>query len=94
LEFVYPLKTRAVSVTGDRCALSCAHCNRHYLGHMTPITGFKPEDDTRSILISGGCNDSGEVPLLDFATDIIRLRKHYRTVVHTGLFPPQKAEML
>ncbi len=63
---VYPSGTMAVSVTGTSCALNCSHCGGHYLEHMVPVDNLCEELVRRrpsSILLSGGCDRSGSVPL-------------------------------
>jgi len=59
----YPLDTAVLSLTGQQCALDCAHCGGHYLGGMKPIWEAEPDGST-SCLISGGCDSTGSVPVL------------------------------
>lgn len=59
----YPLDTAVLSLTGEQCALNCAHCGGHYLKGMRPIWELTPNTST-SCLISGGCDPSGRVPVL------------------------------
>ncbi len=59
----YPLDTAVLSLTGEQCALDCAHCGGHYLGGMRPIWKTEPDGST-SCLISGGCDPTGRVPVL------------------------------
>jgi uncharacterized radical SAM superfamily protein len=58
----YPLDTAVLSLTGEQCALDCAHCGGHYLGGMVPIWQIEPDGST-SCLISGGCDPTGRVPV-------------------------------
>lgn len=58
-----PLDTAVLSLTGEQCALDCAHCGGHYLGGMRPIWEAEPDQST-SCLISGGCDLAGRVPVL------------------------------
>ena len=58
----YPLDTAVLSLTGDHCALDCAHCGGHYLGGMRPIWDADPDTST-SCLVSGGCDPTGRVPV-------------------------------
>ncbi|MEW6329050.1 MAG: radical SAM protein, partial [Candidatus Micrarchaeota archaeon] len=94
VEFVFPFKTRAVSITGARCALNCAHCNHHYLEQMTGISVLKHGKGIKSVLLSGGCDENGEVPLLKFKKQILALKKKYKIIAHTGLVAPEKAREL
>ena len=59
----YPLNTAVLSLTGEQCALDCAHCGGHYLSGMRPIWEAEPDEST-SCLISGGCDPEGRVPVL------------------------------
>lgn len=38
--FAYPNSTIALTTTGDKCSLGCAHCNGHYLKNMTSIEDY------------------------------------------------------
>lgn len=74
----------AVSVTGRGCALRCAHCNEHYLAGMRSL------DDpalarARSLLISGGCDLRGRVPILPHLEAIARAGAGKRLNWHVGL---------
>ncbi|MFH1470630.1 MAG: radical SAM protein [Candidatus Micrarchaeota archaeon] len=90
-EFVYPNRTRAVSVTRGDCSLNCAHCSKHYLGGMCSLGELEDQSGFSSILASGGCNLEGEVPLLEHSRKLANLKEKYRIVAHTGLVPPRKA---
>jgi uncharacterized radical SAM superfamily protein len=85
--FDYPLDTAVISLTGTACSLNCAHCGGHYLEHMIPIE--KAADRIRhatSLLISGGCDTLGRVPVR--ALDLPRLdalRPGRRFNWHVGL---------
>lgn len=95
----------AISITGDQCALACLHCNKKYLKHMKQAS--TPEDlialcrrlDARKAvgcLISGGCNESGSVPLVPFLDTIATIKKETRLVLnlHTGFLTPEVATRL
>jgi uncharacterized radical SAM superfamily protein len=73
ITFAYPVDTALVSVTGDRCALDCAHCGGHYLRHMQPL-GEAQVEGASSVLISGGCDPQGRVPVLDALEQMAALR--------------------
>ncbi|MCL6429244.1 MAG: radical SAM protein [Anaerolineae bacterium] len=84
IRFERPSATLAVSVTGKACALRCAHCNGHYLAGMRTL------DDpalgrARSLLISGGCDREGRVPVLPRLEEIARLAAGRRLNWHVGL---------
>lgn len=82
--FTRPSATLAVSLTGTRCALDCAHCGGHYLRHMRPIGEVEPGAET-SYLISGGCDRLGRVPVSGHLSDLRRLRPGRRMNWHVGL---------
>ncbi len=97
--------TVAVSVTGDYCRLMCKHCGGIILKNMsaarTPsalkeLARRIAEKGGRSILISGGADQKGMVPLLDFTQAIkeIRSESGLKVLVHTGLVSPQIADAL
>ncbi len=86
--FVRPTATVPISVTGQSCALDCAHCGGHYLAHMQPIWEAQP-DGARSLLISGGCDARGRVPVGGHLEAIARLRPGRRLNWHLGLVEGQ-----
>jgi lipoyl synthase len=97
--------TVAVSVTGEACALRCAHCGGIILKNMQPAT--TPEElkkiaqrlaakGGRGLLISGGADLHGRVPLLSFTRTIKQIREEMdiKVLVHTGLVSPEQADAL
>ncbi len=83
LFFTRPTGTLPVSLTGTACALDCAHCGGHYLAHMRSIA----EADAigyRSLLISGGCDAFGRVPITRGLEHVERLRPGRRLNWHVG----------
>ncbi|NHJ12165.1 MAG: radical SAM protein [Candidatus Thorarchaeota archaeon] len=95
----------SISVTGTSCALGCEHCKGRLLKGM--MTAKTPESllersrklkslGARGVLISGGANAKGHVPLIDFG-DSIRAAKEelgLAVVVHTGLIDRETASVL
>lgn len=88
---VFPKNTVSISLTAGECALACKHCNKKYLCHMLPISAVVraglsalPKNAT-SVLISGGCDSSGVVPLIKHAPHIRELKKKFRVIAHTGI---------
>jgi len=85
----------AVSLTGDQCALQCPHCNGRFLKHMAPAITPQAlydlaEESARKgvtgMLISGGCDADGQVPVFD-CLDIIKNIKENIDIsinLHTG----------
>jgi lipoyl synthase len=97
--------TVAASVTGSYCHLMCKHCGGVILKNMsaarTPqalieLARRVVEKGGRSILISGGADPKGMVPLLDFTGTIKKIRSEFglKVLVHTGLVSSQLAEAL
>ncbi|MEA1904718.1 MAG: radical SAM protein [Candidatus Hadarchaeota archaeon] len=98
-------KFSTLSITGERCALNCKHCGGHYLKHMiscpTPTSFYETCLDLalsgkRGVLISGGYNEGGWVPLEGFLEAIESVKRETGLFlnVHTGLVPPKTARGL
>ena len=88
ITFDRPTRTLPVSVTGSYCALQCAHCGGRYLRHMRPIDdAAKPGalDGATSLLVSGGCDAAGRVPVLEHLETLRRLGDGRRLNWHLGL---------
>ncbi len=91
------LEFASVSLTGTACALSCEHCQMTVLKGMTDLTGFNgslfdmcaelAEHGAKGVLISGGSDKQGRVPLLPHISDLIRIRRELGMAirVHPGL---------
>ena len=94
----------AVSVTGERCALQCEHCRGRYLRGM--LLADTPERlldvglglrgrGAAGVLVSGGCDADGTVPLSPFTGAIARLHDEGLLLnVHTGLLDENGAREL
>jgi len=93
ITFVYPLDTALISLTGDQCALQCAHCSGHYLRHMQPIAEARVNGAT-SVLISGGCDQSGRVPVTEYLDQIQAIRPGRRLNWHVGLIDEQTMQRI
>lgn len=84
-----------VSVTGKKCDLMCSHCSGKHLAGMTPVSGpdelLKIAEEsfysgTKGILISGGCDKNGKVPLRHYLPAIRKLSDlGLRVNIHPGL---------
>lgn len=86
-----------ISVTGTACALSCEHCKTNVLHGMTDLRRFNGSlfdlcyslsaRGARGVLISGGSDKQGRVPLLSHIPNLIRVRKELGLAirVHPGL---------
>ncbi len=84
IRFAYPLDTALISLTGDQCALQCAHCGGQYLCHMQPIWSAEAGGAT-SALVSGGCDLQGRVPVTEHLERIAAIRDGRRLNWHVGL---------
>lgn len=94
-----------ISVTGSECILNCDHCGGQLLKHMRSAT--TPErlletcrkaasTGTTGVLISGGCDAYGRVPLKDCFGVIAEVKRSLglRIFVHSGLVDNDQAEGL
>jgi lipoyl synthase len=96
----------AISITGSHCDLRCAHCKGKLLESMIPAedpqTFLRTADRLRlngahGILVSGGADQNGEVPLKKFIPSIRELKEkapQFKVIVHTGLIRRETAEEL
>jgi uncharacterized radical SAM superfamily protein len=89
----YPLDTAVLSLTGEQCALDCAHCGGHYLGGMRPIWEVEPDGST-SCLISGGCDPSGRVPVLVHQNRVRAWRQGRTMNWHVGFVSEAEMEAI
>jgi hypothetical protein len=84
-----PGRTLSVSVTGGTCALHCNHCNGHYLEHMVPVTAARRVLESGaywSILLSGGSDANGRLPLTEHLAFITWVHEQgIRINAHIGL---------
>ena len=95
----------SLSVTGTSCSLNCEHCDGHLLKGMestiTPESLFLRCKEIKDlggegVLISGGSDSTGHVPLNRFAETIKRVKNELDllVVIHTGLVTPETAQKL
>ncbi|MGH2830043.1 MAG: radical SAM protein [Actinomycetota bacterium] len=84
-----------VSVTGSACALQCDHCSAKVLEGMISVTPDRSLFDTaaelhaagtKGMLVSGGSQRTGRVPLLRHVPDIQRIKAELgmRVICHVG----------
>lgn len=89
IEFYKPQETIPISITGQYCALDCAHCGGHFLKAMVPINMAFEEirkRKSKSCLISGGCNANGKVPCISSAQkEIAGFRNNHKINMHVGM---------
>ncbi len=91
--FSRPVDTLPVSVTGPSCELNCAHCNAHYLAHMRPIDKVS-DPKALSLLVSGGCDRQGRVPLADHLSSLATLSRGRRINCHAGFVDEDTARSI
>jgi uncharacterized radical SAM superfamily protein len=96
----------AISVTGSHCNLRCGHCQGKLLESMIPAedpeTFSQIADRLRlagalGVLVSGGADQNGEVPLKKFIPSIKVLKEkdpQFKVIVHTGLIRREIAKEL
>ena len=93
-----------VSLTGRRCDLQCEHCKGHFLQHMLDASApgsliriaerLKANGGT-GILISGGCDREGRLPLMDRLQEIKEVRSIGLMLnIHTGHLSRNEALLL
>lgn len=95
----------SISVTGTSCSLECDHCDGHLLKAMKPA--LTPEAlvkrcqevearGAEGVLISGGSDSKGHVPLDRFGEAIktIKTELGLKVVVHTSLVTEKTAQLL
>jgi uncharacterized radical SAM superfamily protein len=96
----------AISVTGSHCDLRCGHCKGKLLESMIPAedpqTFLQMVAQLRSrgalgVLVSGGANRKGEVPLERFIPTIKTIKERdpqLKILCHTGLIQKDIAKAL
>ncbi|MDZ7267483.1 MAG: radical SAM protein [candidate division KSB1 bacterium] len=96
----------SISITGTACALGCEHCKMSVLKGMMALPQFEgslfdlcaalARRGARGVLISGGSDRQGRVPLLPHIPDMIRVRRELGLAlrVHVGLPDEETCEAL
>jgi Uncharacterized homolog of biotin synthetase len=90
-----------LSVTGEACSCRCDHCDSKLLQTMigTPTPGKMRravdqllDQGCRGILVSGGADSKGQVPLLPFMDTIAyAAQRGLKVLVHSGLIDRETA---
>jgi lipoyl synthase len=97
--------TTALSITGPECRLRCKHCGASILRNMratvTPEALLREarrvfQSGSRTILVSGGAEEDGGVPLGPFFPTLKKIRSEWglKVLVHTGLVSAETADGL
>ena len=96
----------AISVTGRNCDLRCGHCKGKLLESMIPaqdpeiflrVVHQLRSQGAHGILVSGGADRNGEVPLKGFIPAMRAIKvedPQFKVIVHTGLIQRQTAREL
>jgi uncharacterized radical SAM superfamily protein len=96
----------AISITGNHCDLRCGHCKGKILESMIPaedpetllqIVERQKSHGALGVLISGGANQNGEVPLKRFVPSVRAIKEkdpQFKVIVHTGLVQKETAKEL
>lgn len=97
IDCYYPGKSfPAISVTGKACALDCKHCARRYLegmipvstpGELTEVAKSLAARGAKGILLSGGVDKTGKVPIVNFVSAIEKIKSttDLKVNAHIGL---------
>lgn len=103
--FIPGLKYPSISITGDYCSLMCDYCRGRYLRGMKRVLTPKElydlvrklyKDGINGVLISGGFNTEGSLPIEPYIPVIKDIKKDFRIVIsiHTGLISKSLASKL
>ena len=102
---LHPDRLRPISVTGPECALNCDHCRGVLLRSMRALrrgeTLLEAAEALKArgaeaLLVSGGSDLAGRVPLHEHLEDIARIKRDLglKVLVHTGLADEEVARGL
>lgn len=92
-----------VSVTGGKCSLMCTHCRGKYLEGMMPV--HSPGDlwdmvlvlyssGGNGLLLSGGCDEDGKVPLREYLPIVRRISNLGMKVnLHPGIMTEKDSDL-
>jgi uncharacterized radical SAM superfamily protein len=99
-----PHRFASISLTGQCCALQCEHCRGQLLAGMLPAPDPEVllslgrqllDQGCEGVLISGGADVDGAVPLKPHLAAIAQLKSWgLQVIVHTGLLDRETAEGL
>ena len=106
LAFIPKELFRSISITGSKCFLNCLYCMGKYLSIMdhvyTPTEFYKwvsylvKHKGIRGILVSGGFNRDGRLPIEPYLKVINDIKRDYGVVisVHIGLVDKELAKKI
>ncbi len=95
----------SISVTGTECSLMCQHCRGKLLESLVPATTCDEivkkamslhEKGARGILLTGGCDERGRVPISDIVPAIKKIKDKtgMLLIAHTGFISHDEASAL
>ncbi len=95
----------SLSVTGNSCALMCKHCKGKLLQALIPATTCDElekkasalyRNGAKGILLTGGCDKHGHVPVSSLIPSIKRLKQETGLILiaHTGFISREEAAAL
>ena len=95
----------SISVTGDSCSLMCQHCRGKLLQRLIHATTnmelerkalLLHRKGAKGILLTGGCDERGCVPIKNLIPAIRKLKEKTGLVIiaHTGFISPEEAGLL
>jgi uncharacterized radical SAM superfamily protein len=95
----------SISVTGNSCSLMCQHCKGKLLQRLIHATTNEELErkaillhgkGAKGILLTGGCDERGCVPIKNLIPAIKKLKEETDLVIiaHTGFISPEEAGLL
>jgi len=91
----YPKKTLSYSITGNNCGLDCDFCKQKYLEHMkNPDIEDIDTSKYSSILVSGGFDKNGVLPLPKVSFFKNLFQKNIKINMHLGFFSKDQEDTL
>ncbi|NJD98639.1 radical SAM protein [Thermococcus sp. LS1] len=100
--YIPGIKFPSISLTGNYCALNCAHCGRHYLERMRKPTRREllnycmnlEKEGYTGCLLSGGMDSRLKVPLDKYADELreIKRRTSLKLNAHVGFIDESDLE--
>ncbi|MCZ7400993.1 MAG: hypothetical protein O8C61_02085 [Candidatus Methanoperedens sp.] len=95
----------SISVTGNSCSLMCQHCKGKLLQRLIPATTCEELEKkalslhargAKGILLTGGCDERGSVPIRSILPAITKLREKTDLILiaHTGFISVEEARLL
>ncbi len=92
----------SISVTGNSCSLMCNHCKGKLLNSLIPATTCEELEKialhlagqgAKGILLTGGCDEGGHVPIKNIIPAIRKIKKETDLIIitHTGFISLEEA---